>query len=307
MKKKVSRSFWLRFDRTLSQDTLRQVVILIAALAVAFVLSVILLSLFGGNLDNYYGKHISSWTLPFYLLIDGNAFNSLYNSGDVGSGAVITACIIYIVGVVIFTGMLIAVISNIVGRRVEDYKKGHIHYLKAGHYIIMGYDEMVSSFINHILSKDSKAYVLILSSTDATSIKESLNRLFTKEQMKRILVNYGYRTSLESFNDIHVESAEQVYIVGNHSNPAHDAINVECMDCIRKYLSNQKIKDYPQRIVCTFKDLDTYAAFKTTEIFSWVNDKNIEFVPYNVFSGWAKQVFVKRSYHDMENPDKEHN
>ena len=307
MKKKVSKSFWLQFDRTLSQDTLRQVIILIAALGIAFVLSVILLSLFGGNLDRYFGKHIGYWTLPFYLLIDGNAFNNLYNSDKVGSGAVIAACIIYIAGVVIFTGMLIAVISNIVERRVEDFKKGHIHYLKAGHYIVMGYDEMVSSFINHIFNRDSNAFVLILSSMDATSIKESLNRLFTKDQMKRIIVNYGYLTSVEPYSDIHLESAEQVYIVGNHSNPAHDAINVECVDCIRKYLSRIKIKEYPQRIVCTFKDLDTYAAFKTTEIFSWFNEMRIEFIPYNFYSGWAKQVFVKRTYHDMENPDQEHN
>lgn len=307
MKKKVNRSFWLRFDRTLSQDTLRQVVILIFALGIAFVLSVILLSLFGGNLDGYYGKqHISRWTLPLYLLIDGNAFNDLYSSGKVSSGAVITACLIYIAGVVIFTGILIAVISNIVERRVEDYKKGHIHYLKAGHYIIMGYDDMVSSFINHIFAKDSDAYILLLSSTDATKIKESLSRLFKKDLMKRIIVNYGYRTSIESFKDIHLESAEQVYIVGHHTNPAHDAINVECIDCIRKYLNESTIRDYPKRIICTFKDLDTYAAFKTTEIFSWFSDKSIEFVPYNFFSGWAKQVFVRRSYHDMENPDQEH-
>ena len=307
MKKKVSRSLWLRFDRTLSQDTLRQVLILIIALGLAFILSVILLSLFGVNLDGYYkDKHISYWTLPFYLLIDGNAFNDFYTSGTVSGGAVIAACFIYIIGVIIFTGMLIAVISNIVERRVEDYKTGRIHYLKAGHYIIMGYDDMVSSFINHIFSKDSDAYILILSSTDATKIEESLSRLFKKNLMKRIIVNYGYRTSMESFKDIHLESAEQVYIVGHHSNPAHDAINVESVDCIRKYLSESTIKDYPKRITCTFKDLDTYAAFKTTEIFSWFSDKRIEFVPYNFFSGWAKQVFVRRSYHDMENPDQEH-
>lgn len=306
MKKKVCKTLWLRFDRTLSQDTLRQIIILIVALGFAFVLSIILLSTFGGNMDDYYGEHINYWTLPFYLLIDGNAFSNLYNSREVSHGAVITACLIYIVGVFIFTGMLIAVISNIIERRVEDFKTGHIHYLKSGHYIIMGFDDMVSSFINHIFSKDNDAYILILSSIDAKIIKEDLGRLFKKDQMKRIIVNYGYRTSMESFKGIHLESAEQVYIVGHHSNPAHDAINVECVDCIRKYLSEESIQDYPERITCIFKDLDTYAAFKTTEIFSWFSDNRIEFVPYNFFAGWAKQVFVKLSYHDMENPDKEH-
>lgn len=305
--KKKKRGFWLRFDRTLSHDSLRQILILVGVLVLALCLSFVLLLLFGGNWQGYCNdNHISKWVFPLYLLIDGNAFNSFYVDQKVSGGAVFIACIIYILGVVIFTGMLIAVISNIVERRVEDYKAGHINYLMSGHYIIMGYDNMISSFVNHIFDKDKDAYVLILSSTNATTIKEHLSRLFNKELMKRIIVNYGFRTSIESFKDVHLESAEQIYVVGNHSNPAHDAINVECVDCIHRYLSQNVKSEYPQRIVCTFKDLDTYAAFKTTEIFSKIGALNIEFVPYNFYTGWAKQVFVKRSYHDMEDPDKEY-
>lgn len=307
MKRTVKKSVWLRFDRILSQDSLRQILILVGALFIAFCISIILLSCFGGNWQDYCSqKHISKWVFPLYLLIDGNAFNNFYGDGMVSSGAVFVVCLIYIAGVIIFTGMLIAVISNIVERRVEDYKAGHIYYLKSGHYIIMGYDDMIPSFINHIFSKKNNAYVLILSSMNAATIEENLSRLFNKEQMKRIVVNYGFRTSAEYFEAIHLESSEQVYIVGNHSNPAHDAINIECVDCICNYLERDSVNDYPKRITCTFKDLDTYAAFKTTEIFGKIKDLGIEFIPYNFFSGWAKQVFVKRSYHDMEKPDKKH-
>ena len=301
MKKKVSSSYLLRFDRTLSQDTFRQILILVGALVVAFFLSFILLFLLGGNWQDYcIEKKISKWIFPFYLLIDGNAFSDFYSNGKESSGAIFTACLIYIAGVVIFTGMLIAVISNIVERRVEDYKAGHIYYLKSGHYIIMGYDEMVPSFIHHIFSKDKMAKILILSSKNATSIKEELSRYFNKELMKRIVANYGDRTSVEIFKDIHLESAEQIFIVGKHSNSVHDAINVECVDCIHSYLSNKSIKEYPKRITCTFKDLDTYAAFKTSEIFEKIAGLGIEFVPYNFYAGWAKQVFVKRCHKDLD-------
>ena len=61
-------------------------------------------------------------------------------------------------------------------------------------------------------------------------------------------------------------------------------------------------KRLPSKITCVFRDLDTYAAFKTTEIFGKVKDLGIEFVPYNFFTGWAKQVFVKRFHLDMDNP-----
>ena len=138
MKRTVKKSVWLRFDRILSQDSLRQILILVGALFIAFCISIILLSCFGGNWQDYCSqKHISKWVFPLYLLIDGNAFNNFYGDGMVSSGAVFVVCLIYIAGVIIFTGMLIAVISNIVERRVEDYKAGHIYYLKSGHYIIM--------------------------------------------------------------------------------------------------------------------------------------------------------------------------
>lgn len=304
---KKHRNLWLRFDRILSHDPLRQVFILLGVMLVVFCLSYALLALFGGNWHQYCeSNHISKWVFPLYLLIDGNAFNSFYVDANVSEVAVFLAGLIYVAGVIIFTGMIISVMTNMIERRVEDHQKGHIHYLKSGHYVIMGYDEMIPSFITSIFLKDKDAYILILSSADAVMIKEKLSRSFTEEQMRRIIVNYGHRTSKESYKDIHLEAAEQIYVVGRHSNPAHDAINVECVDSICSYLTQPAIATRPKRITCVFKDLDTYAAFKTSEIFTKVKDLKMEFVPYNFFDGWAKQVFIKRSYHDMEDPDKEY-
>ena len=305
MKNKNHRGLWLRFDRTLSDNPLRQAFILLCVLAVAFIVSYILLSVFGGNWQDYCKANgINKWAFPLYLLIDGNAFNQFYSNPSVSRGTVIIACLIYVVGVIIFTGMIISVMTNIIERRVEDHKKGHIHYLKSGHYIIMGYDEMVPSFISYIFDKDQKAYILILSAKDTTGIKELLLKSFSEKQMERIIINYGHRISTESFKEIYLESAEEVFVVGNHSNAAHDAINVECVDSICRYLKDQRQK--PTRITCVFKDLDTYAAFKTSEIFSEVKDLSVEFVPYNFYSGWAKQVFVKRLYRDFDNPGTEY-
>ena len=57
------------------------------------------------------------------------------------------------------------------------------------------------------------------------------------------------------------------------------------------------ITQRPSRIVCVFKDIDTYAAFKTSDIFSDdMRRLGVEFIPYNFYTGWAKQVFVKRKY-----------
>jgi hypothetical protein len=79
---------------------------------------------------------------------------------------------------------------------------------------------------------------------------------------------------------------------------------VECVDSISRYLKDKEQK--PVRITCVFKDLDTYAAFKTSEIFNEIKDLRIDFLPYNFYTGWAKQVFVKRFYRDFDNPGQEY-
>ena len=187
-------------------------------------------------------------------------------------------------------------------RRVENHREGRICYMESGLYVIMGYDDMVPSFIKYIFGKDKDAFVLLLTSAKVLDVTEKLRKSFNEEQMKHININYGHRTTSESYKDIHLESAEEIFIVGYHSNPVHDAINVECVDCICKYLESMEGKRLPSKITCVFRDLDTYAAFKTTEIFGKVKDLGIEFVPYNFFTGWAKQVFVKRFHLDMDNP-----
>ena len=71
------------------------------------------------------------------------------------------------------------------------------------------------------------------------------------------------------------ETGEEIFIVGYHGQPAHDAINVECVDCIYQYLANLKENQLPKRITCVFRDIDTYAAFKTSEIFEKIRKLGI--------------------------------
>lgn len=300
---KKHKSLLLRFDRILAQDLLRQVIILVAVLFVIFLISFLLLSISGSDWQEYCRKdHVSKWVFPLYLLIDGNAFHDFCSNKDVSGLTVFIACLIYITGVVVFTGMIISVMTNMIERRVENHREGRIYYMKSGHYVIMGYDDMVPSFIKYIFGKDEKAFILILTSARIVDVTEKLRKSFNEEQMKHIIINFGHRTTSESYHNIHLESAAEIYIVGYHPNPVHDAINVECVDCICKYLESHKREELPQKITCVFKDLDTYAAFKTSEIFGKVRDLGIEFVPYNFFTGWAKQVFVKRFHLDMDNP-----
>ncbi len=297
MKPKDSRKVKLWFDRLLSESLLKQFAFLTVLLFGLFLLSWLFLHLSGCEWKDFAEKSdIPEVLLPLYLLIDTNAFNNLYING-VRGWALFVSSITFVIGAFIFNGAIIAIITNAIGQRVSNHRDGYLHYLKSGHYIIMGYDDMVPSIVTHIFEKDKEAYVLILSATESPIICEKLKRVFNEKQLKHIIINYGHRVSIDYYKDIHLESAEEVYVVGLHSLPAHDAVNVECIDSICKYLSRPSIKQRPARVVCVFKDIDTYAAFKTSDIFSEdMRRLGVEFVPYNFYTGWAKQVFVKRKY-----------
>ena len=302
--------FKLWFDRMLSSSLLKQFLILGVVLVVLFLLSWIFLNLSGCQWKDFAQEsNVPEFLLPLYLLIDSNAFNGLYMNG-VNGWALVVSSITFVLGAFIFNGAIIAIITNAIEQRVQNHQEGRIHYLKSGHYIVMGYDEMVPSIVTHIFNKDKEAYILLMSAAETEHIREQLRKVFDEKQLKRIIINYGHRMSKDYYKDLHLEAAEEIFIVGKRSLPAHDAVNVECVDSICAYLEQrgeqqgkqQGEQQKPKRITCVFEDLDTYAAFKTTEIFGRVKALDIEFVPYNFFTGWAKQVFVKQYHRDMDRP-----
>lgn len=311
--KRNNRKLLLYFDRILSSSLWKQGLILFVFMLMAFGISYAMLSLSGSQWQVFCSANgLSKWTLPLYLLIDTNALNNLYifnsESGvNINGWTLVISVLTYLVGVFLFSGMIISLITNSISRRVDDHRSGRIFYLLSNHYVIMGYDDMVPAIIADIFARNKNAYVLLLTAVNAEKIKEWLAKSVASKQMKRIIVNYGHRTMEECYPKIHLENAEEIFIVGRREIETHDAMNVENVDSICNYLQNLKSKKgnirLPKRITCVFEDLDTYTAFKTTEIFSEVRELGIELVPYNFYTGWAKQVFVKGCHIDKRNPD----
>lgn len=301
---KNRKKLWLFIDRALSQSILKQILILVGILCVMLIAAYIMLicskdewELFcsNNNLD------LKFWRLPIYLLIDTNALNTIYMNG--ADKWLLFACsIIYVMGLIVSSGMIIGVITNYIDHRVQDHRNGLKYYLKKGHHIIMGYDDMVPSIIMDIFEKDKEKHrdtnILILTSYDVPKVKEKLQKSVAKDKLDKIIVNYGQKTASEYYKDIHLEKAEDIFVIGNRQQPAHDAVNVECVDNIYSYLEKIKSENKPKRIVCLFEDIDTFAALKTSEIFSKLKKLNMEFIPYNFYTGWTNQVFVKRQYRE---------
>ena len=182
--KKRNRKLALAFDRLLSRSLMQQMLILVGIMVLLFAISFIALNLSGDDWKLYCDdKHISRWIFPLYLLIDANAFNDLYTDTGytISKLTLFISGVTFVAGVLLFTGAFISILTNVISRRVEKHSDGLIPYLKSGHYIIMGYDDMVPSVIYDIFAKDKEAYVLLLTAVNANTIREKLRKTFTEK------------------------------------------------------------------------------------------------------------------------------
>ena len=303
MKHPTKLNKWLLvFDRTFSGSVWRQLLILFAFMIAALLIGLIVCAFLpfgkeGGRLAFY------EWAL--YLFIDGNALSNLYMDEYAGGDrpwVVVFAVMGSLLGVVVFGGMLISVLSNMLERRVENYRKGKNVYVKSGHHVILGYDEIVPSIIKQICS-DKDAYVLLQSSLPSEDVAEKLHRSIAQDCEDRVIIKNGHRTSMDDLALLKLNQAVSIYVVGDRSNPSHDAMNIDCIQQVGTILSGEKAKGLPQTITTVFEEQETYAAMQVVDLFDNIRNLGVEFIPYNFYADWAKQIFVDGLADDNVNID----
>ena len=292
MKKETRLHRWLlRFDRTFSDGIWNQIVILIGFFLIAFIIGVLLCSLIPFGED---GKKIPFYEWALYLFIDGNALSTLYmDNYQEGNRiwGVIVGVLGSILGVIIFGGMLISVLSNMLQRRVENFRTGKNTYVIENHYVILGYDEIVPSIIKQICT-NADAYVLLQSSLPSEEIAEKIHSSIAQDCEKRVIIKNGHRTSINDLEKLKLNQAYNIYIVGDRAKASHDAMNIDCMEKVYEILEKNKGKGLPESITTVFEDSDTYAALQVTDLFEDIRKLKVEFIPYNFYTDWAKQMFV---------------
>lgn len=290
----------LKFDRAFSDTIWWQIIILLGFIIVALIIGLIICFFltYGEK-----GKELGFYEWALYLLIDSNALSNIYTDNYAGGErpwvTLIFAILGSLLGVVVFGGMLISVLSNMLERRIENYRKGKNLYVIEDHYVILGYDEIVPSIIKQICTNEN-AYVLLQSSLPSEDISEKIHASIAQECEKRIIIKNGHRTSMKDLEELKLNQANSIYIVGDRTKPSHDAMNIDCMEKMYDVLNTNKEKGLPKSITTVFEDQDTYAAMQVADLFDNIRNLGIEFIPYNFYADWAKQMFVDCHYTDND-------
>lgn len=204
--------------------------------------------------------------------------------------------LVVVLGLILFCGLLISVISNMLERRVERFRDGDIVYPLLNHVVIIGFDDMVPTLIQQICEDVhyGKCHILIQSALPAQEIRSKIHTELDAKNEKRIVVLHAQRDSTEELEKLYTTKSREVFIIGERDEHDHDSLNI---DCLKKIVDiHKKCKDCPLiSFTVLFENQTTFAAFQLTDLSEeW--RKYIEFHPFNFYEGWAKKMLVSRQY-----------
>ncbi len=304
MKNSLKRFFTLGFDRAFSGRGRKQFAWLVG-----------ILLLFFGVI------YLVSWFFTFPEPSDAATPDSLQGAGgsdvpmgrllqliclfiDPGSVANVTPELrwfslgVAILGLVLVTGLLISVVSNMLERRVERYREGEIAYPLENHVVVIGFDEMVPMLVRQICSEPryGNCYILIQSVQPADKVRNRIHTVLDARQERRILVLHAQRNSTEELEKLCTTRAREIFLIGEANEYDHDSLNIDSLQKIVEIHS--KTRSCPRIPVSVlFEYQTTYAAFQISDLAEgW--RKQIDFHPFNFYEEWAKKLLVKRCYEE---------
>ena len=203
-----------------------------------------------------------------------------------------------ILGLVLVTGLLISVVSNMLERRVERYREGEIAYPLENHVVVIGFDEMVPMLVRQICSEPryGNCYILIQSVQPAAEVRNRIHTVLEARQERRILVLHAQRNSTEELEKLCTTRAREIFLIGEANEYDHDSLNIDSLQKI--VVIHSKTRNCPRIPVSVlFEYQTTYAAFQISDLAEeW--RKQIDFHPFNFYEEWAKKLLVKRCYEE---------
>lgn len=275
-------------DKALAKSRLWQVVLLILLTFFTFAFFVSFISIFN-PVDNK-GFGFRFWSSLGHFLNPG----SFDKTDGIHKGWIM---LLNILGMILMTGLLISVLSNLLERRVDNLKTGRFHYKFKDHILIIGYDKMTASLIKQMAEKYGSSQIVLQTIQDVPTIRHELFSLLNHDIEKRVIILCGNRTSKEDLGKLHPESCHEICLLGENNEYDHDSVNIECLKMLAE-VRREKGINKPVRCHVLFEYQSTYAVFQQQDVPD-IKDC-IDFIPFNFYESWAQKVFVSGGFTNLD-------
>jgi hypothetical protein len=279
--KKIINKIFRMVDRTVAGSIGKQIlfflVIVIGMFGVLFIVSVLLFPLHSQeqSVNNLF------WTIV-YNLIEPGGFDDLNNLES------LLILITNVSGMVLFAGVLVALLTNTIFQRIDKIKNGQIYYAWNDHIVIIGFNPICNALVAQFAAQNE---VVLQTSRDVQSVWQELSPGLSDKLKKRVTVISGNRISREVVAKLNIDKCKQIFLLGETDEDNHDSQNIECLGII-----NEIVAEVGKNMRChvLFDRQSTFVAFQQQEL-AGIRE-NIDFVPFNFYDMWAQKIFVKNTY-----------
>ncbi len=199
-------------------------------------------------------------------------------------------------GLFVLNGVVLTLLVNWVSNRKERHTNGEARYeyvTGRPFSVIIGGHKMVVSLARDLIESGRSEYVLIQTTRDPERLrKEIYAEIRDERQARNVIIYAGERTSWHEMMDLHLDKAQEVYIIGESfyiDASSHDALNMQCWKLINDHITERRAEKIPCHIM--FEYQSTFSAFQVTDL-SIENSAAFHFIPFSIYETWAQQVLV---------------
>ena len=290
----------LNINKTLEKGLWYQILVFLSFNVLVFAICISVCSLIDTS------DRLSYWEI-LGLFINSNSVDWITDFKWTDLGFLFIECL----GAILFSGLVISIITNVISIKVEDIKEGHIHYKFNDHVVIIGYDDIVPSIIAKLLqsSEYGKCKIVLQTNGSISDIRNTLLTKLTKADLKKIFIYHAPRQSVEELEMLKTVNAREIFIVGNRESTDHDTEN---MYSFEELVNIHKRKESDKQIPVTiwFENESSYAALQLNDISDdW--KKYFTFRPYNFYKRWSNRLLTKSVYgagvSEIKYPKLDHN
>ena len=193
--------------------------------------------------------------------------------------------LLYLTGVVFFSGFLVMVLTNSVRNKIDLFKSGDVRLRLNNKISILGYNDITIGLIRKEIGNRN---IEIIVENSVSKVREEVEGLFGSRN--NIYVFHGGRTSHKDLASFHLNEAHDIYIVGENE----DNSDYKNMECYSELCKLHNFKRWDSNIFLFLKEQSSFTFFSNR---SYNNDygtldMNNRLNLLNTDENWARKILV---------------
>jgi len=191
-------------------------------------------------------------------------------------------------GSIMFGGLIISNITNILQRRVEQINSGQKQYRFRKHLVILGWDDMVVGIIKNAFKKNPQIHIILQTSHSTHQVKKDLDIYLDQEMLDRLVFYYGNRNSEEDLRKLDLNHAESVYVIGEKEEYERDSKNLQVMQLLPPFAEKGRVLIANLNCFLLIHDRMIYHLTQDFDLSS----KKVNLILLNPYEEWGRRIFA---------------